>query len=206
MIAQVRLANGDQLDLSQATSNLCLLLGGWRDKITLHVLPLQGHEVILGRPWLKRINPAINWAIGVMTVKRGSKVKELLPMVSNTIGGNQQQIRLLSAVQLKRAIRQHEQLGLVVVTPTAAEDEVNEHPPQVSANDTPTEIRSVLHDFANVFPKKLPPGLPPKHRVDHLIELVDNAQPPVNCTFKMLPAELDKPKKQLEELTEATAI
>ena len=47
MIAQVRLANRGQLDLSQATGNLRLLLGGWRDRVTLHVLPLQGHEVIL---------------------------------------------------------------------------------------------------------------------------------------------------------------
>ena len=204
--AQVRLANGGQLDLSQATGNLRLLLGGWRDRVTLHVLPLQGHEVILGRPWLKRVNPSINWATGVMTVKRGSKVKELLPMVSNTVGGNQRHVRLLSAVQLKRAIRKQEQLGLAVVTPTAAEDEVGEHPPQASAKDIPAEIRCVLHDFADVFPEKLPPGLPPKRGVDHRIELVENSQPPVNRTYKMSPAELDELKKQLEELTEAGAI
>ena len=64
----------------------------------------------------------------------------------------------------------------------------------------------MLHDFADIFPEKLPLGLPPKRGVDHWIELVENSQPLVNRTYKMSHAELDELKKQLEELTEAGAI
>ena len=55
-------------------------------------------------------------------------------------------------------------------------------------------------EFQDNFPDKLPTGLPPQQSVVHQIELTPDAQPPRNTAYKMSPAELDKLRKQLDEL------
>ena len=47
--------------------------------------------------------------------------------------------------------------------------------------DLPTEIKAVLNDYKDVFPKDLPPGLPPICKGHEFkIELKDDARP--QCT------------------------
>ena len=36
----------------------------------LPVIPLDGYEVILGRPWLKAVNPVINWEYGTVEARQ----------------------------------------------------------------------------------------------------------------------------------------
>ena len=64
-------------------------------------------------------------------------------------------------------------------------------------------MQAVLKEFQDVFPEKLPPGLPPRRDVDHRIELEPGAKAPVNRMYKMSFTELDELKKQLAELVEA---
>ena len=58
--SKVQLADGTQLDLDTSTTRLLLTMGTHLEHTKLSVLPLEGHKVILGRPWLKRWNPTID--------------------------------------------------------------------------------------------------------------------------------------------------
>ena len=58
----------------------------------------------------------------------------------------------------------------------------------------------LLQKFQDVFPEKLPTGLPPQRSVVHRIELTPGAQPPKNTTYKISLAEMDELRKQLDEL------
>ena len=58
--ANVQLADGSHLDLDQETGGLLLTMGKHLEHRSLSVLPLEGHEVILGRPWLSQWNPTID--------------------------------------------------------------------------------------------------------------------------------------------------
>ena len=62
---------------------------------------------------------------------------------------------------------------------------------------------SIFSQFADVFPDKLPPGLPPSRHVDHAIEIVPGSSPTSKCTYPMSAIELAELKKQLDELTAA---
>ena len=42
----------------------------------------------------------------------------------------------------------------------------------------PREVKDILVEFSDVFPKELPIGLPPKRAVDHRIELLPRTEPP----------------------------
>ena len=63
--------------------------------------------------------------------------------------------------------------------------------------------REALAKFKDVFPEKLPDGLPPARSVDHKIELIPGSAPPSRPTIRLSATELAELKKQLTELEEA---
>ena len=66
----------------------------------------------------------------------------------------------------------------------------------------PKEVQVILDDYANVFPRELPIGLPPQRDLDHCIELVPGAEPLHKAPYRMSPKWLDELKKQLQDLIE----
>ena len=65
--------------------------------------------------------------------------------------------------------------------------------------DTPDDLRALLHQYRDVFPAALPAGLPPERAVDHAIELEAGATPPSRPTYRMSFVELEELDKQLKE-------
>ena len=47
-----------------------------------------------------------------------------------------------------------------------------------SPESTPPEVTRMLALFQDVFPEKLPPGLPPSRAHEHFIEVLENSKPP----------------------------
>ena len=69
--------------------------------------------------------------------------------------------------------------------------------------DLPIEIKAVLNDYEDVFPKDLPPGLPPIRKGQEFkIELEDDAPPVHRPLYKLSPLELAEAKKQIEYMLE----
>ena len=50
--------------------------------------------------------------------------------------------------------------------------------PFILKGSIPTEVRKILGDFRDVFPTKLPDGLPPKRELEHRIDLITDVKPP----------------------------
>ena len=65
------------------------------------------------------------------------------------------------------------------------------------------DIEAVLTEFSDILTDELPHGLPPSREVDHKIELIEGATPPVSRVYKMSYTELDELKRQLTELIDA---
>ena len=62
--------------------------------------------------------------------------------------------------------------------------------------DLPAKIKAVLNDYDDVFPKDLPPGLPPIRKGHEFkIELKDDAAPVHLPLYKLSPLELAEAKK-----------
>jgi hypothetical protein len=57
-----------------------------------------------------------------------------------------------------------------------------------------------LDEFSDVMPEELPKDLPPRRRVDHVIEVIPGATPPAKASYRMSHEELKELKVQLEEL------
>nr|DAD21574.1 TPA_asm: hypothetical protein HUJ06_023037 [Nelumbo nucifera] len=67
----------------------------------------------------------------------------------------------------------------------------------------PPKVMAVLDEFVDVMPPQLPKTLPPRHEVDHKIELEPGAKAPARPPYRMAPPELAELRMQLNELLEA---
>ena len=215
----VQLADGSRIPLTWRTAQSVLKVGNHEERLHLHGLPLQGHEIILGRPWLRQWNPDIDWMKDTISFPErrlqgaAASVPVLGKVVPEIDGG-----RFITSLQANRAMRKGNNALLAIITPWSEGEELLEEsqcsavvtakkgslpPPAILAPSAPEPIQAVLTEFQDVFPEKLPPGLPPRRDVDHQIELELGAKAPVNRMYKMSFSELDELKKQLAELVEA---
>ena len=62
----------------------------------------------------------------------------------------------------------------------------------------PVPLQALLREFEDVFPVKLPLGLPVSRETDHTIDLEDGARPPANQIYIMSPSEEVELRKQLD--------
>ena len=63
----------------------------------------------------------------------------------------------------------------------------------VRREDMPECIKKVLHDYANLFPQDLPPGLPPVRKGHEFkIDLEDDTLPVHRPLYKLSPLELEE--------------
>jgi len=66
--------------------------------------------------------------------------------------------------------------------------------------EVPDAMARLLEEFVDVMAPKLPKTLPPRHFVDHKIELVPSPKPSSKAPYKMSPMELAEIRKQLTKL------
>ena len=74
----------------------------------------------------------------------------------------------------------------------------------LAANDLPSTLPSVvldlLQEYEDVFPKEVPPGLPPKRGIEHQIDLVPGAPLPNRPPYRANPEETKEIQRQVEDL------
>ena len=64
------------------------------------------------------------------------------------------------------------------------------------------DLKEILEEYKDVFPRKLPYGPPPKRVMDHEIETAPGETPPHKSPYRLSVAELDELKRQLDQLLE----
>ena len=76
---KVLLADGTTYHCESILPSAEIMIGAYRCRTPLYILPLHGHDVILGTHWLTHTNPSINWKDQTVTIREGGKVFRLQP-------------------------------------------------------------------------------------------------------------------------------
>jgi transposase InsO family protein len=208
----INLADKSVQQTTHVAPALRLQLGDYKDRLRCYQADLGGQwDIILGRSWLRRVDPNINWRSDTVTFTfqgqqhtlRGSTDGPADPTCNGVC---------LSALQFKRLVRKKDvQAWLVVIRDVL--DTPDTHP----AGDTPGEQRdaaapvvvnqaalaALLEQFRDVLggiPSSAP--MPPKRAVDHGIQLVPGAEPANKGVIRLAQPELEELRKQLTELLE----
>ena len=185
------------------------------------VIKIPYYEAILGKSWLDRWNPAINWKENSLQWRMGRRLikvkgisKAHTAMNASSLFDLSVTVESISAQRMRKIAKREPVYLMVVRTNEESENAENEEQEPtndgqiVTVNDDttrteyPEQVQPILTEFSDIFPKELPAGLPPQRQLDHRIELVPGAEPPHRAPYRMSPKGLDELKKQLRELTE----
>ena len=200
-VKRVRLADGTVTKTAGALKGARYRLGAkFTDTEDFIIMGMNDEEfdVILGKPWLSKHNPAIDWSNNEIIIG-GEHIEAVADGPSKT---NFKVCSLKST--LKAAKSKGARAWTVLIRPTTDPVEKSKTPysPSLQApelKDWP-ELLAVLHKYKEVF-EPLPDG-PPKDpsRPKLKIELQEGPKPPYKPPYRMSPKELDELKAQIQGL------
>ena len=215
----VTLANGSQQAASSIVESACVSISSYTDKIDFVALPLVGYDAILGMSWLTKYNPTIDWRNRSIKFQEHHLVGKSVRVnqSAQSIAASSASVRspscsssMISSRSLKQQIRNNQidpdQVLLVfphdILQITSSSSSIS----SVSSAEFPESVelqvagKDLIEKYRDVFPKELPPGLPPQREIDHKIDLIPGSSPPSRPTYRMSAVELTELKQQLEEL------
>jgi len=209
MVDEVRLANGSTMK-STHVARVGFRMGRYQDIETFHTMDLPDFDIVLGKPWLRRINPVIDWKKGTLAFTHGRRRMKLEPLRGKTYDERTKESMLMSSMELRRALQLGHEAFMLHLRLTETADGVKiESPPEDSElEDRPAwwdeALKSLLEKYKDVIPPDpdWQPPFPPERAVDHKIELKPGSTPPNRPIYRMSQPELEELRKQLNDLLE----
>ena len=95
------MANKGTEIVDSTVQNMSYKIEDYQTKGNFDLIPLAYHDVILGMPWLRKVNPQINWAKDVIIVIEGNN-QIILPSKRSS------KVEIVSAMQIRRIAKKEE--------------------------------------------------------------------------------------------------
>ena len=211
-IDKVKLADGHELPSSKVC-RLSFSAANYRDVDTFHAVELGEFDIVLGKPWLSRLNPTIDWVQNTIKFQFGRK-KIKLVSERETKYRRFKKCLILTYAQLKRAVVNNKrEMYLIMIkkleeasdTPLMEKDDPPSKDPPPSSFVLPPEwdakVKALLSRYKDVVPEgELACSYPPARAVDHEIPLIPGKSPPNRPVYRMSPVELEELKRQIQDL------
>ena len=183
----VTVTQADGTKHSASVTSACpIAIQNLRDSVVFRSFPLNNYDAILGRTWLYRHNPHINWRTNTLEITTPSDsyvLSKSLPIVTPGVSTD-------PLIVSHRVAVSSEELFLLSVL----SDDTKPVPNVASTSP----FNNLLQRYSDVFPPDLPSGVP-NRAIEHSIELFDHT--PINkASYRMSPIELTELKKQLDFL------
>lgn len=208
----VRLADGHTISSTHVTRvSFRVPYSAYHDHDTFHVVDLGDFDMVLGKPWLRRINPDIDWVTNTIRFKfnghrilLASKDSTLTPVMSSLICNMAQFRKATSSTSkpkdkplLLLHIRQTDgdNIDLAVTSPNPTSVEL--------PTDWQAQLSSITSQYKDVLPEgDQLPNYPPARSIEHEIPIIPGSSIPNRPTYRMSPSELDDLKKEIASLLE----
>lgn len=178
---------------------LSFSIGNYEDEVLCDVIPMTACHILLGRPWQFDRKVVHDGMTNVYKVNKNGKIKTLLPLPPSKILNTKPKPTenlLCGSVFLGRKKFECEmgkgQIIFVLISRELIEG--------VEVSDP--ALSEILGEFEDVFPKELPPGLPPKRGIEHQIDLIPGAPIPNKPSYRCNPKESEELQNQIRELME----
>ena len=182
------MANGIDQPLKETLCSTPVQIQEYTEHLNFAVSPLQRYDAILGKEWCSSHKTNIDCFSNEIEFKHKNRVYKI---TADTSVHNP----FVSANAIINDLDMNYSMFAVIARPTESEEK------SAIASMSP-EIRKILNNFSDVFPEKLPKGLPPKRKHDFKIELKEDALPQKKGLYKLSDKELRELRKQLDELLE----
>mmetsp|Transcript_27406 Transcript_27406/g.59945 ORF Transcript_27406/g.59945 Transcript_27406/m.59945 type:complete len:330 (+) Transcript_27406:331-1320(+) len=177
----VRLADGTVRHSAGVLLNAELSVLPIHETVPLRQIKLHGVDGVLGKPWLTRHNPAINWQTHETRIHLHGAT-HALQAVGAQHTDPQARVHMLAAPP---SVADADVADTVVQLPAA--DAVADAPeapnPDCAIPDLQEPIKALLAEYADVFTE--PDKLPPARSVEHVIDTLPDATPPCRPMYRL---------------------
>jgi hypothetical protein len=195
----VNMADGSSQMKVTGTADVHVSIGQYGGKVRCIVVDLPSDfDLILGEPWLKKHKAELRYATSTVVLRKGKRKIKLsaVPKEKPPRKSLPLLARFLSAIQVKRALKNRERVFLVHLT------KIEDGGLQIYQHNLDPEglTEEYLEKYKDVFPGDLPKGLPPKRKVVHTIPTQEGVAPPARPMYRLSPLEYEEMKRTVQEL------
>ena len=159
-------------------------LNAHEETLSAKIISMKNYDVILGKPWLAKHNPYVDWREDRIDICKGNDCL--------TIRGEQHYVEVNTEIGLlevlSNSLSKDDTLVLVNAV-TEQESEVVDP----AVEELKSKFKEIFEPLAN---------LPPKRNHDHAIELIEGAEPIAASPYRMSPKELEALRSELDKLME----
>jgi hypothetical protein len=153
--------------------------------------------MILGDTWLNMVKTTFDYNTKKCVIRKNNKRFTLLSSTRSMLrhkltSRGKKEPSMLSAMQVKRALRKGDQVMMVQLTELKLDS-------QMPADQ---KLADLLKEYEDVFKLELPRGLPLERNVGHSIPMESGAPPPFRPTYRLSPVEQAEVKSKLTDLLE----
>jgi transposase InsO family protein len=195
---RVKMPDGGRL-VTDTSIQIPLALGSWRGIITAWILDLPDYEFILGRDFLRSVNPSIDWVSSRMKIRDYRRTYMIESVGSRTtLSCDDASFNLLSAKQTSRAIRKKGTEATLAIVRSRNEPTKAEQTGSIPTHKDPKVIE-ILQKHSEVFRDALPDELPPERAISHNIHTGD-AEPVNINSYPLSDEKLQEQMRQIEDL------
>ena len=179
------------------TMPLSLVFQKHYEKVTLDIVPMAGHDVVLGTPWLERHNPNIDWNTRVLRFERCSCVTDIDPRYrqSSTLDERRQ----FYNTEIQSTTKPHKASSSSTDATTGAQVDQ-----QVRTKDglhAPPTIPEEFKKWTFLFlEREGPTALPARRPWDHKIKLLPGKEPPWGPLYALSETQLQEQRKWLDTM------
>ncbi|XP_071714018.1 uncharacterized protein [Rutidosis leptorrhynchoides] len=160
----------------------------YQDKVWCEVIPMDACHLLLGRPWqFARKTKHDGYRNTYNFIKDGVNIT-LAPLDTRRNTGSEPTL-FLRRSDFEQEAQTHSLMFALVVT------ECND-----DITMTPNEVQPLVHDFEDVFPEEIPPGLPLMRDIQHCIDFIPGSIIPNKPAYRMNPQEFEELQRQVTDL------
>ena len=176
-----------------------LAMDNWIELREFNIISHLADELVLGKPWLTRWNPTIDWRqnhLSILDEERGTvtEIEAMRDKVDPTL-------QFISATQANKALRRGDEAFVVWVLNSEMSDEKRKYTIQCENAKQKQQVKTLLESYEDCLPESVT-TLPPKRHVNHRIDVVPGASPPHRKPFRLSQPQMVELKKVLEKLVE----
>lgn len=180
-----------------------LLLGDHYEGAIFQVTKLSDYSIILGKAWLDRHNPSINWPSNSVSFSSNFCLSNCSPAnkvkpstyLDSTISISSVSFPALNKLAKRNKLR----IFAVSVSDVKAHLEKSHKTEAEEDLELRQVIPSEYHDLLPLFKKKEADKLPPHRYIDHAIEIEQGKKPPFGPMYSMSNLELEALLRYLDE-------
>ena len=178
-----KMANKTPQGLKSTVSPLQLSIGGYTKSMRFASIPLN-YDVILGKKWAFQHKAVIDTYSNEVTFQNKGETHRV-------VATDPLNLHFVSANVILSHLKKSLPLCAVMIREIPVP---RKEAPEMKESQVSSSMQKLLQKYSDVFPEKLPKGLPPKRSHDFHIELKEGSTPQKKGLYHMSPAELSELK------------